>query len=124
MDKAADIKKLQRKFLPEDFAITTCDKLEPFFKELEERKIESASDLEQWLKDMSELEAVVSEDASWRQIRMTCDVESKELEQAFAYFMMEIQPRIQPYGDRLNRKLINNPFVNQLDQKKFFTYLR
>ena len=49
-----------------------------------------------WLKDASELEAVVSEDASWRQIRMTCDVESKELEQAFAYFMMEIQPKIQP----------------------------
>jgi len=47
MDKAADIKKLPRKFLPEDFAITTWDKLEPFFKELEERKIESASDLEQ-----------------------------------------------------------------------------
>jgi len=124
MDKAADIKKLPRQFLPEDFAITTWDKLEPYFMELEQRKIDTREDLEQWLKDISELEAIVSEDASWRQIRMTCDVESKELEQAFAYFMMEIQPKIQPFGDRLNRKLVSNPHVKDLDQKKFFTYLR
>jgi len=124
MDKAADIKKLPRQFLPEDFTITTWDKLEPYFMELEQRNIDKKEDLEQWLNDISELEAVVSEDASWRQIRMTCDVESKELEQAFAYFMMEIQPKIQPYGDRLNRKLINNSHVKDLDQRKFFTYLR
>ena len=35
---------------------------------------------------MSELEAVVSEDACWRQIRMTCDTENKKLEEAFTYF--------------------------------------
>ena len=124
MDKAADIKKLPRQFLPEDFTITTWDKLEPYFMDLEQRNIDKKEDLEEWLKDISELEAVVSEDASWRQIRMTCDVESKELEQAFAYFMMEIQPKIQPYGDRLNRKLVNNAHVKELDQRKFFTYLR
>ena len=48
---------------------------------------------------MSELESVVSEDACWRQIRMTCDTENKQLEEAFTYFCMEIQPRIQPYAD-------------------------
>src|SRR5689334_20521362 len=122
MDKAADIKKLPREFLPEDFTITTWEKLEPYLKELEEREINSVADLEHWLKDSSELEAVISEDASWRQIRMTCDVQSKELEQAFAYFMMEIQPKIQPYGDRLNKKLVSSPFVKELDAEKFFTY--
>ena len=124
MEKSADIKKLPRQFLPEDFVITTWEKLEPYFKELDEREIASKEELEEWLKDASELEAVISEDASWRQIRMTCDVESKELEQAFAYFMMEIQPKIQPFADRLNRKLVNNPHLKELDQKKFFTYLR
>jgi oligoendopeptidase F len=124
MEKGADIKKLPRKFLPENFIITTWDKLEPYFLELEKREINSTSALEQWLRDASELEAVVSEDASWRQIRMTCDVESKELQQAFAYFMMEIQPKIQPIADRLNRKLIGNPHLKELDQQKFFTYIR
>jgi oligoendopeptidase F len=124
MEKGADIKKLPRKFLPENFIITTWDTLEPYFLELEKREINSTSALEQWLRDASELEAVVSEDASWRQIRMTCDVESKELQQAFAYFMMEIQPKIQPIADRLNRKLIGNPHLKELDQQKFFTYIR
>jgi oligoendopeptidase F len=124
MEKGAEIEKLPRKFLPEDFTITTWDKLEPYFLELEQREINSSAELEDWLRDSSELEAVVSEDASWRQIRMTCDVESKELQQAFAYFMMEIQPKIQPIADRLNRKLIDNPYLKQLDHEKFFTYIR
>src|SRR4026207_795769 len=121
---SADIKKLPRHFLPKDFTVTTWDKLEPFFIDLLERKINSKQDLEKWLKDISELEAVLSEDGCWRQIRMTCDTESKELENAFAFFMMEIQPKAQPYADKLNRKLIDSPFTKELDQKKFFTYLR
>ena len=66
---SADIKKLPRHFLPKDFTVTTWENLEPFFIDLLERKINSKEDLEQWLKDISELEAVVSEDACWRQIR-------------------------------------------------------
>ena len=120
----ADIQKAPRTFLPEDFNITTWDKLEPYFKELLNRGITSKADLERWLKDISELEAVVSEDACWRQINMTCDTENKALEEAFTYFCMHIQPHIQPYADKLNRKLIDTPFAKDLDQEKYFTYLR
>jgi oligoendopeptidase F len=73
---------------------------------------------------MSELEAVVSEDACWRQIRMTCDTTDKSLEEAFTYFCMQIQPKLQPYADALNKKLINSPFTKDLDPSKYFTYLR
>jgi oligoendopeptidase F len=38
--------------------------------------------------------------------------------------MMEIQPKAQPYADKLNKKLIACPFTKELDQQKFFTYLR
>jgi oligoendopeptidase F len=124
MHYSADIKKPQRHFLPENYSVTDWATLEPFFKNLSEREITSGNDLEKWLKDMSELEAVVSEDVCWRQIRMTCDTENKTLEESFTYFVMEIQPKIQPYADLLNRKLIANPFTKELDQKKYFTYLR
>lgn len=120
----ADISKLPRTFLPEQFTVTTWDKLEPFFKELLDREISSRKDLEKWLRDMSEIEAVVSEDACWRQINMTCDTENKALEEAFTYFCLHIQPHIQPYADKLNRKLIESPYLKELDQKKYFTYLR
>jgi oligoendopeptidase F len=124
MNYSADIKKLPRLFLPKDFSVTNWEGLEPYFKNLDERKINSLTDLEQWLKDASELEAVISEDACWRQIKMTCDTENKELEAAFNFFMMEIQPMVQPYSDKLNKKLISSPFTKELDQQKYFTYLR
>ncbi len=124
MQYSAEIKKLPRHFLPADFEVTNWEALEPYFNDLLERNIQSKEDLEQWLKDGSELEAVISEDACWRQIRMTCDTENKKLEEAFAFFMMQIQPKIQPFSDRLNRKLIDSPFVKEIDPDKFFTYLR
>lgn len=124
MTLSADIRKLERNYIPANFQITTWDALEPFFSELANRPLESREALEKWLQDVSELEAVVSEDACWRQIRMTCDTTDPKLEEAFTYFCMEIQPRLQPYSDLLNKKLVNNPFVQALDQQKYFTYLR
>jgi len=124
LNASAEIKKLPRQFLPEDYVVANWESLEPFLINLLERKIDSKSALEKWLKDSSELEAVLSEDACWRQIKMTCDTENKSLEEAFVFFVTEIQPKIQPYADKLNHKLINSPYTKELDQKKYFTYLR
>jgi oligoendopeptidase F len=120
----ADIQPTPRHLLPADFQVTDWPALEPYFKELLERNIGSLQELEQWLKDLSELEAVISEDACWRQIKMTCDTENPQLAESFNYFMMEIQPKIQPYSDLLNRKLVENPFTKELKEPAYFTYLR
>ena len=120
----ADIKKLPRNFVPGNFTITDWQSLEPYFKDLLKRKLETKADLEKWLRDQSELEAVVNEDACWRQIKMTCDTENRSLEEAFNFFFLEIQPKIQPYSDALNKKLVNHPLAKELDGGKYFTYLR
>jgi len=124
MIASADIKKIERHFLPKDLAVDKWETIEPYFKELLEREISSKESLEKWLKDISELEAVINEDACWRQIKMTCDTTDKNLEEAFNFFCMEIQPKIQPYADALNKKLINSPFTKELELGKYFTYLR
>jgi oligoendopeptidase F len=124
MNYTANISIPERHFLPPSFAIINWESLEPYFKDLLDRTINSKQELEKWLSDASELEAVVGEDANWRQIRMTCDTENKELENAFTFFVMEIQPHVQSYADKLNRKLVENPFTKGLDHDKFFTYLR
>lgn len=113
-----------RQFLPKDFTVTTWDALQPYFETLQNREINSKSELEKWLADLSELEAVISEDACWRQIRMTRDTADKSFEEAFTYFCMEIQPKLQPYADALNRKLLASEYKDQLDQQLYFTYLR
>ncbi|MGN6265500.1 MAG: M3 family oligoendopeptidase [Ginsengibacter sp.] len=120
----ADIKKLERHYLPQDLTISSWEIIEPYFKELLQREINSKQELEKWLKDMSELEAAVNEDVCWRQIQMTCDTANKALEESFNFFCLEIQPKIQPYAFELNKKLLNSPFTKELDHDKYFTYLR
>ena len=121
---SADIKKIKRTYLPANFSASNWEVLEPYFKDLLDRDISTKEKLEQWLKDQSELEAIVNEDSCWRQIKMTCDTENKALEESFNYFCMEIQPRIQPFSDALNKKLIHSPLLDQLNKEKYFTYLR
>lgn len=124
MHPKATIQKVPRKLLPADYTVTDWNGLEPFFKELIERTITNKAELEGWMADLSELEAVVSEDACWRQIKMTCDTTDKSLEEAFTYFCMEIQPKLQHYADALNKKLVNCPFTADLDHAAYHTYLR
>ncbi|MBV7528498.1 M3 family oligoendopeptidase [Chitinophaga sp. sic0106] len=121
---SADIKKTPRHLLPEDFKVTTWEALQPYYDELQQRPLNNVAELEKWLKDINELEAVISEDACWRQIRMTCDTTDKSLEEAFAFFCMEIQPKMQPYADAVNKKLLASPFLKDLDQDLYKTYLR
>lgn len=124
MEMTANIQKLPRHYVPADFTVSDWTGLEPFFQELLDRPVTNASELENWLRDLSELEAVVNEDVCWRQIRMTCDTENKQLEEAFNYFMLEIQPRLQPFSDKLNRKLVDCPFATELDKERYFTFIR
>lgn len=121
---SAQIKSLPRNYLPKDFQLIDWQILEPFLKELLDRPINSKEELEAWLKDLSETEAVIGEEAAWRQIRVTCDTENKELEDAFTFFVMEIQPKIQPYADKINRKLLANNFTGQLNEQEYKVYLR
>ena len=124
MNYNADIQKLPRHFLPTDFVITDWESLAPYLINLDERKITSKEDLIQWLKDASEIESVINEDSSWRQIKMTCDTENKALEESFNYFMTTIHPQVQPYADKLNKKLIDCPYTKELDGEEYFTLLR
>ncbi len=124
MSYSAALEKPVRHFLPENFTISDWQSLEPYFNNLLQRELNSVEALEAWLKDSSELEAIISEDACWRQIRMTCDTTDKELENAFVFFVTEIQPKIQPIADLLNRKFIECPFTASLNKEKYFTYIR
>ena len=124
MTRTADIQKLSHQFLPTDAVLTNWEGLEPYFKTLLAQDLDSVATLEKWLQNLSELEAFISEDACWRQIKMTCDTTDKSLEESFNYFCMEIQPKMQPYADALNKKLIACPHTAELNQSAYFTYLR
>ena len=117
------IHKKTRTYIPAGFEIK-WESLEPLYTELRDRSINSIADLEKWLHDRSEVEAALEEDFAWRYIRMTCDTTSEELLQNFQYFATEIEPKIAPFSNDLNKKLVDSPWVDKLDHKKYFIYLR
>src|SRR6201985_3617004 len=117
------IHKKSRTYLPQSFEIK-WESLEPLLKELTERPINSVEELEHWLHDRSELEAALEEDFAWRYIRMTCDTTDAELLQKFQYFATEIEPKIAPYSNELNKKLVGSEWAEKLDGEKYFIYLR
>jgi oligoendopeptidase F len=115
---------MQRHFIPKDFKVTVWEELKPYFEELQNRPINSAKDLHQWLLDQSELSAVVSEDMAWRYIKMTCDTANEELRNRFNDFVVNIEPNIAPIQNELNKKLMSSPYASELDKQKFFVYIR
>jgi oligoendopeptidase F len=117
------IHKKTRTYIPQNLEIK-WENLEPLFKELTERPINSVEELEHWLHDRSELEAALEEDFAWRYIRMTCDTTSEELLQKFQYFATEIEPKIAPYSNELNKKLVNSQWADKLHEEKYFILLR
>ena len=48
-----------RKFLKEDFKVTSWEGLKPFFENLLDRNIDSVADLKNWFHDRSELESII-----------------------------------------------------------------
>jgi oligoendopeptidase F len=116
--------KLKRSFLPEQISFESWAKLEPLFRELAERVIRSCGDLEQWLRDIDELESVFSEELAWRYIRSTRNTEDKEVEHAYTFFVTEIEPHAAPWFNKYNLKLDQSVFRQELDQSLYANYLR
>lgn len=118
-----ELKKHDRTFLPQAFKIT-WETIAPLYKNLLDRKLDSVIELEKWMQDRSELEAALEEDFAWRYIRMTCDTTNEELTKSFQYFATEIEPKTSEFSHKLNEKLLTSPFLEELDSKKYFIYLR
>lgn len=112
-----------RKFLPENFKITTWENSKPYFESLLARSIDNEQELRHWLADRSELESVISEDLGWRYIRMTCHTDNEEYNKSYQDFIENIQPQIAPYSDLLNKKLAASPFLKNLESEPGFNIL-
>ena len=110
----------KRNFLPENFTITEWQGIEPFYKNLQERAINSTAELRAWFRDRSELESALSEELAWRYIRMTCNTAEASLQESFNHFVSTIQPEVIRYTHLLNQKCLQSPFVGELEKQEGF----
>lgn len=114
----------QRPFIGEEFDLKKWDDVQPFFENLKNREIKSAEDLRQWFFDRSEIESYLSENFAWRYIRQTCDTANTGLINALQFFITEIQPKLAEYGNALDKKVVDSPFLAELTEPGFAITLR
>jgi len=117
-------KRPERKFVSKNLVIDSWRKIEHLFDNLVERDISDVAELEKWMLDRSELEAVLEEDMAWRYIKMNIDTTDKELGERFTFWIKEISPQTAPYAHKLNLKLVESPYLKKLDKEKYRIYLR
>jgi len=104
-----------RKFLSPEFTINSKDDVLPWFNQLLNREIQNVAEYKLFLENVSELDSAIGEDIAWRYIRMTCDTLNKEFETSYLNFVQEIQPHLSPFEDALNRKILETPFMADLE---------
>jgi oligoendopeptidase F len=112
-------KRSKRRFLPEDFTISEWDQIRPYYEELLKREIRNEAELREWFRDRSELESVLAEDLGWRYIRMTIDTADADRREKFNHFISQIQPNIAPEANKLNQKVLECQYLEQLKQEGY-----
>lgn len=105
-----EIQKPKRHFVAENLVVDSWEVIQPYYESLLNRTLETQADFDQWLKDRSELDAVLEEDSAWRYIKMTCDTANKEYTDRYTFFVTEIQPKMMPFEDQLNKKMMASTF--------------
>lgn len=113
-----------RSFLPNNFKLTDWNSIKPFFKDLLNRPLNSVEHIEKWILDRSQLDAHINETFAWRYINITRDSQNQAYANLYQSMVQELYPRIQDANNRLNKKIVENPFFSQLNTRKYATYIR
>lgn len=113
-----------RRYLSDSLSLGDREAVSALFEELLARSIDDVAQLERWLRDLSEVEAALSEEGAWRYIRMTCDTRDGAATQQYQAFVNEVLPMVEERMDKLHRKLVASPMVDDLRGEGYAVYLR
>ncbi|MEJ0089485.1 MAG: M3 family oligoendopeptidase [Limisphaerales bacterium] len=115
-----------RTFVPKEINLGEWAQIAPLFDRLEANAAiaKSASELEQWLLDWSELNAAIDEEASRRYIAMTCHTDHPEAEKAYLYFVEHVEPQLKPRQFALEKIYVAHPQFNQLPKARYEVFNR
>ena len=115
---------LPNDFVPSDLDALDWEQLEPLYTALIERELKCAGCLEQLLLDRSELDAAASEAQANVYIRMTCHTDDENAKKAFLNFVEHVEPKLKDVSFQLDRRIVQCPFADELDQDRYGVYLR
>ena len=120
-----NLTKNPRIFLADNLKIDSFESVSVYYDDLIKREISSLEDFINWLKHRSELDAVLEEDAAWRYIKMTIDTTNQAYSKDYNLFITEIQPKLSPLDDALNKIQNKSPYKDALmDDEAYRIYFK
>ncbi len=108
-----------RSFVPSGIDLTDQTRLKELFAALEGRRLASATDIEKWFRDESELLAALYEEQAIRYIRMTCQTNDPEREKAYLAFVENVEPIVKMGAFGLDRKYLGTPARKSLSPDRY-----
>ena len=98
--------------------------LEPYYTQLIGRTLHDSASLERLLLDRSELDAAAEEAAANLYIQMTRHTDDELARTRYLEFVEGVEPELKKVGFALDRKIVECPFAQQLDQARYGVLLR
>ena len=108
-----------RKFVPMDADMGDWAQIEPLFKVLLHQKPASIKGLEKWLLDRSELTCAILEEGVKRYFSMTTQTDDPVREHAYQRFIEDIEPRIKPLSQKLDKAYHANQYSKRLPAGRY-----
>lgn len=106
---------MNRTYVPENLNVDDTHEVSKLYRHLLQREIPvDSAKLRQWILDWSELESVLGEVSCRRYVAMTCNTADEKAAKAYTDFVENIQPIMNEYDDKLNKKLVAHPAKDAL----------
>ena len=111
-------------FVPDTLDATNWESLQPLYEDLVQRSVDTVTGLEELIRDESELREWVSEAGSRLYVAMTCSTDDEVKKEAYLDFVENTEPKLSEIGDRLNRRIMSSPVINELDSGTYGVMIR
>lgn len=109
---------MNRTYVPENLNVDDTHEVSKLYRHLLQREIPvDSAKLRQWILDWSELESVLGEVSCRRYVAMTCNTADEKAAKAYTDFVENIQPIMNEYDDKLNKKLVAHPAKDALQDE-------
>ncbi len=99
----------KRSFVPADLDPADFARLEPLYRALLDRPVETDASLRRWLADYSELSSVIDEYSNRLYINKSCHTDDPSFEAAFLHYVEQVEPKVKPLAFELQKKFLASP---------------
>jgi len=110
---------LPYRYLPQDFDITQWDGVKAYYEQLCALEPQNREELISLIEKASEIQNALSDELSWRYIRMTINADDEALSNAYNDFYGNVYAQTDPFKDSIRKIYANSPFRAELEEATY-----